>query len=250
MKRDRLNQFINVQQVKQWFLIFNVVLFAGTMLGQDTIPVVAEDDKVLDSLYREDQFYVGITFNLLWNRPDGISQSGFSGGLHVGYTRDMPINKMRNLAIGLGLGYSVNTYGQNLFIGEEEETDQTIFSSLEGIDYDTNRFTTHLIEAPLEFRWRTSVPETHKFWRIYVGLRFGYLYSFNSNFKQTDSDVQQSKIDELNRWRVGTAFTFGWNTFNFHFYYSLNPLFSSEALINEEKVGLNVVKIGLMFYIL
>ncbi|GAA3509007.1 porin family protein [Aquimarina addita] len=219
-------------------------------MAQDTIPAPSQEEKILDSLYREDQFYVGITFNLLWNRPAEISQSGFSGGLHIGYTRDMPINKRRNLAIGLGLGYSVNTYGQNLFIGEDENTGQSLFTNLEDADYDRNRFTTQLLESPLEFRWRTSIPETHKFWRIYTGLRVGYLYSFNSNFEQSDNDVQQSKIDELNRWRIGTTFTFGWNTFNFHFYYSLNPFFNSDALIEEEKVGLNVVKIGLMFYIL
>ncbi|WP_344927230.1 porin family protein [Aquimarina addita] len=232
------------------FLILNIFFFAGIILAQDTIPAPSQEEKILDSLYREDQFYVGITFNLLWNRPAEISQSGFSGGLHIGYTRDMPINKRRNLAIGLGLGYSVNTYGQNLFIGEDENTGQSLFTNLEDADYDRNRFTTQLLESPLEFRWRTSIPETHKFWRIYTGLRVGYLYSFNSNFEQSDNDVQQSKIDELNRWRIGTTFTFGWNTFNFHFYYSLNPFFNSDALIEEEKVGLNVVKIGLMFYIL
>ncbi len=242
----------NVSQMKRLFLFLSLFLLACHGFGQET----ASDDldpqkkKALDSLYREDQFYIGLTFNLLWNTPPDVGQSGFSGGFHLGYTRDMPINKRRNVAIGLGLGYSINTYGQNLFIGENEETGQSIFSSLEGIDFDRNRFTTHLVEAPLEFRWRTSVPDTHKFWRIYTGLRVGYLYYFNSNFEQPGNQVGQTKIDELNRWRVGATFTFGWNTFNFHFYYSLNPLFNNNALIGTEEVGLNVAKIGLMFYIL
>ncbi len=210
----------------------------------------SEQEVILDSLYREDQFYVGVTFNLLLNQPKNISQSGFSGGLHMGFIRDMPINKRRNVAIGLGIGYSLDVYNQNLFIGEEEGTEQTIFSSLEGVDFSTNRFTTHLVEAPLEIRWRTSVPESHKFYRVYTGLRMGYMYSFKSNFKQSDNQVRQTEIDELNRWRIGATFTFGWNTFNFHFYYSLNTLFNDEALIEEEKVGLNTAKIGLIFYIL
>jgi len=208
-------------------------------------------DKVLDFLYREDQFYAGFTFNLLLNTPSGISQSGFSGGFHLGYTRDMPINARRNRAIGLGVGYSINTYGQNLFIGQEGGTEQSVFSSLEDVDFETNRFTTHLVEAPLEFRWRTSVPDTHKFWRIYTGLRLGYLFYFKSNFEQEDIRVEQRQIDELDRFRLGATFTFGWNTFNFHFYYSLNPLFNDNARIGgSEAVGLNVAKIGLLFYIL
>ncbi len=242
----------NADQIKQWMLFVILSFVVSDAFGQE---LNADNDnlqkeKVLDSLYREDQFYVGLTFNLLWNTPSNIDQTGFSGGFHLGYTRDMPINKRRNVAIGLGLGYSINTYGQNLFIGEDEETGQSIFSSLEDVEFDRNRFTTHLVEAPLEFRWRTSVPDTHKFWRIYTGLRLGYLYYFDSNFKQPGNQVGQTKIDELDRWRVGATFTFGWNTFNFHFYYSLNPLFDSNARVGDEEVGFNAAKIGLMFYIL
>ncbi len=217
--------------------------------GQETVNDSIPEIEV-DSLYREDQFYLGVTFNLLLNRPSKISLSGFSGGLHLGFIRDMPINKRRNVAIGLGLGYSLNVYNHDLFVGEEEGTETTIFRDLEDIDFSTNRFTTHLIEAPLEFRWRTSVPQTHKFYRIYTGIRMGYMYSFVSNFKQPGNQVRQTEIDELNRWRMGATFTFGWNTFNFHFYYSLNTLFNSEALIEGQEVGLNPVRIGLMFYIL
>ncbi|WP_299432621.1 porin family protein [uncultured Aquimarina sp.] len=236
--------------MKRILLFLSLSLLTNYSFGQDVSLDDPQKEEVLDSLYREDQFYAGFTFNLLWNTPSGVGQSGFSGGLHVGYTRDMPINKRRNIAIGLGLGYSVNTYGQNLFIGEDVETGQSIFRSLNGVDFDKNKFTTHLIESPLEFRWRTSVPNTHKFWRIYTGLRVGYLYHFDSKFEQPGNQVNQIKIDELDRWRVGATFTFGWNTFNFHFYYSLNPLFNDNARIGNEAVGLNVAKIGLMFYIL
>ncbi len=218
-------------------------------LGQDT-GLESDQNKVIDSLYREDQFYVGITYNLLFNRPANINQSGFSVGVHMGFTRDMPINKRRNVAFGLGLGYSVNVYNQNLFIGEEEGTEQSVFINLDGENFDRNQFTTHLIEAPLEFRWRTSVPETHKFYRIYTGFRVGYLYHFSSNFKQSDLRIRQTKVNELNRWRFGATFTFGWNTFNFHFYYSLNSLFDDNAEIDGNTIGLNPAKVGLIFYIL
>lgn len=208
----------------------------------DTIP------SVIDSLYREDQFYVGLSFNLLTNKPSVVSQSGFSGGLHLGMVRDFPLNKQRNIAIGAGLGWSVNSYGQDLFIGEDPQG-ETIFRSLDGIDYNSNRFTTQLIELPLEFRWRTSTPLTYKFWRIYTGLRLGYVYYFRSHFYQTGNRVIQTQVPELDRFRLGTTFTFGYNTFNFQFYYSLNPLFSS-GKVEGEDIRFSALKIGLMFYIL
>ncbi|MGA9589850.1 MAG: porin family protein [Salegentibacter sp.] len=208
----------------------------------DTIP------SVIDSLYREDQFYVGFSFNLLTNKPSVVSQSGFSGGLHLGVIRDFPLNKQRNIAIGAGVGWSINSYGQNLFIGEDTQGG-SIFRSLKGVDYNSNRFTTQLVEVPLQFRWRTSSPLTYKFWRVYTGLRLGYIYYFRSHFYQTGNRVVQTKVPELDRFRLGTTFTFGYNTFNFQFYYSLNPLFSS-GKVEGEDIGLSALKIGLMFYIL
>jgi hypothetical protein len=204
----------------------------------------------IDTKYREDQFYMGLTFHLLGKMPENVSQSGFSGGLHLGFIRDMPLNERRNIALGAGLGWSVNTYGQELFIGEDEQGN-TLFRNLNDldIDYDTNRFTTQLVEAPLEFRWRSSTAESYKFWRIYTGLRLGYVYSFKSNFKQTDNQVIQTDVPEIDKFRLGTTFTFGYNTFNFHIYYSLNPMFK-DAKLNNEDVEISVFKVGLMFYIL
>ncbi len=235
--------------MKRLLISFCYCLFVFSSFGQEGEQGITINNEI-DSLYREDQFYAGVTFNLLVNKPRDVSQSGFSGGLHLGFIRDMPINKKRNFAIGLGLGYSLNIYIQDLFIGEEEGAEKSIFSSLNEVEYDSNKFSTHLIEAPLEFRWRTSTPETHKFYRIYTGVKMGYIYSFSSNFEQPNNQVKQTTVDGLNRWRIGATFTFGWNTFNFHFYYSVNTLFDETARINEEAVGLNTLKVGLMFYIL
>ncbi len=216
-------------------------------------PVVAQNSgtaSVIDSLYREDQFYVGLTFHLLHDLPGEVTQKGFSGGFHTGFIRDFPLNKRRNIALGAGLGWSINTYGQELFMGEDSNG-QTIFRDLNllDLDYDTNRFTTQLIEMPLQFRWRTSTPETYRFWRIYTGLRLGYVYHFRSNYKQGDNQVIQTDVPELERLRLGTTFTFGYNTFNFHIYYSLNPFFN-DGQVNDSSFGISTIKLGLMFYIL
>ncbi|MDT0675156.1 porin family protein [Autumnicola musiva] len=209
----------------------------------DSIPTV------VDSVYREDQFYIGFTFNLLTNKPDEISQSGFSGGFQVGFVRDFPLNEQRNISLGTGLGWAINSYGHNLFIGEDENG-ESIFRALDDdVSYDTNRFTTQAVEAPLEVRWRTSTATSYRFWRIYTGFRLGYIYHFRSNFVQEANKVNQTEVPELERFRLGATFTFGYNTFNFHFYYSLNPFFG-DATIQEEQLGISTLKMGLMFYIL
>lgn len=233
--------------MKQVFFIIVGLLMCSPAFAQeenDSVPTV------IDSLYREDQFYVGLTFHLLQDLPESVSQSGFSGGLHLGFIRDFPLNERRNIALGAGLGWSFNSYGQELFIGEDANNN-TIFRNLNtgDIEYDSNRFTTQLIEAPIEFRWRTSTPDSYKFWRVYTGLRLGYVYKFQSAFKQGDNQVTQTDVPELERFRIGTTFTFGYSTFNFHVYYSLNPFFK-DAKLGDTDIGITTFKVGLMFYIL
>lgn len=232
------------------FFIFLSAPLSAQTESEDRLKSIPDSvPSVIDSLYREDQFYVGFTFNLIGNKPESISQSGFSGGFHAGFTRDFPINKRRNIAIAAGLGWSLNSYSHNLFIGEDPNG-ETIFRDLSrDLDYSTNRFSMHLLELPLEFRWRTSTSETYKFWRIYTGLKLGYAYHFKSNFVQPDNQVIQTKVPELDRFRLGATFTFGYNTFNFHFYYSLNSLFPN-AELNGETIDVSVFRVGLMFYIL
>ncbi len=203
-----------------------------------------------DTLYREDQFYFGVTYNLLINSPRGISSRGLSGGLQGGFVRDMPINKRRNLAVAVGIGLAYDQYGQNLFIGEEP-TGETIFKVLDGtVDFDQNRLGMALVEMPVEFRWRTSTPTEYRFWRIYAGARVGYAYWYKATFRQPGNRVDQTKIPEFNPLRVSATLSFGYNTFNFFASYSLNPFFDNAYLPNGEKVEWNALKLGLMFYIL
>lgn len=216
---------------------------------------VAQEEKsgsnVIDSLYREDQIYLGLSFHILDDLPEGVSQSGFSGGIALGFIRDFPLNKRRNIAIGAGLGWSVNVYNQELFIDQVEG--QTIFRNLaeDEVVFDVNRFSTQLVELPLEFRWRTSTPQTYKFWRVYGGLRLGYMYRFKSSFRAVglENVVVRDPL-ELQRFRVGSTLSFGYGTFNFHVYYGLNSFFEDAVLEDDVSVDITPLKLGLMFYIL
>jgi len=236
--------------LKNKFLLIVLVLpFLGNSQEEEQYKIPDTVPFSIDSLYREDQFYAGFHFNLVTNRPSNISQESFSGGINLGFIRDFPLNKRRNIALGAGLGWSINTYGQNLFIGKNEDG-STNFQSLSDEDeYSRNRFTTQLIEAPIEFRWRTSTPESYKFWRIYSGVRLGYMYNFRSRYVDSEGEIIVNELPELNRFRLGATFTFGYNTFNFQFYYALNPFFK-DASVDGEKIDLSTLKIGLTFYIL
>jgi hypothetical protein len=54
---------------------------------------------------------------------------------------------------------------------------------------------------------------------------------------------------DFDKFRYGAYVSSGYNTFNVYAYYGLNPLFKS-AKINNESLDMNVMNIGVVFYIL
>jgi len=187
---------------------------------------------------------------LLNSKPDGLAQSGFSTGFHIGFIRDMPINKDRDFAIGLGIGFSLNSYNQNLSIIEENKV--IIFSILneDEINVSKNKFSTYLVEVPLEIRWRTSTASDYNFWRIYTGFKLGYMLHNSTKLKSSAGDVQLSNIDSFNKLQYGLTLGAGYGTWNFHAYYGLNSIFNDDTKLNSETIDMNVIRLGLIFYIL
>jgi len=200
--------------------------------------------------YREDQFYLSVTYNLLSAKPSNVNQSGFSTGFHFGFIRDMPINDKRDVAIGVGLGLSSNSYNQNISI--LEDNNNVVFGVIDEsvVNVSKNKFTTYLVEVPFEFRWRKSSPTNYKFLRIYPGFKLGYVFYNSTKFKSDNGDVKLSNIDEFNALQYGLTLSVGYGTWNFHAYYGLNPIFDSSTRLNGESIDMRSFKIGLMFYIL
>ena len=228
------------------FITLFIFFCSFSSLGQE----VVNTEVPIDTDYREDQFYFNVTYNFLRNVPDNVKIRGLTAGLGFGYVRDMPINERRNIALGLGLGISFNRYGQNLFIGEDQN-DNTVFRVLDdNTNYDINRLTTWTAEVPIEIRWRSSTPEKYKFWRAYAGVRVGYTYWFRSTFTQGNNKVSQTAISEFEPLSISPTFSFGFNKINFFASYTLTPFFNDAETNLREEVGFNPIKLGLIFYIL
>ncbi len=223
--------------------IFVLPVFSQEKTSTDDAPKIK-----VDSLYREDQFYFGFTLNTLQNKPVGLNQDKFSSGFSAGFLRDFPINKKRTSAIAPGLGFSYNNYNQNLKI---EESNQIITYTIIGSDtsYKTNRFSQFLVEAPIEFRWRTSTYESHKFWRIYGGFKLSYLLFDKSVYEDELRKIVVTNNKDFNKFLYGAYLSAGYNSINVYAYYGLNSLFQS-AKTNTESIDMNSFTVGIMFYIL
>jgi hypothetical protein len=230
--------------MKSIFRILLVLLSFQWCFSQDNTT------KEVDSLYKEDQFYIGITYDLLGNKTNGFSQNGFSTGFHFGFINDIPLNEKRNVAIGVGLGVSINSFNQNLLI-DKNSAGSFKYSLLDGSStYSKNRFYRNLIELPIEFRWRTSTPSEYKFWRIYTGFKLGYIITSGTKFKGEPESIKHNNISDFNKFQYGVTLSAGYNTWNLYLYYGLNPIFTKDAVLNGNSIDLNAIKVGLMFYVL
>lgn len=212
-------------------------------------PQQEKSNTVVDSLYREDQFYVGFTYNLLGKMPDGVSQNGFSSGFHLGFVRDMPINKSRTLAFGLGLGYSVNSFNQNILISKGQDGNYA-YTIIDNSEFSKNKFHQHLLEIPLEFRYRKSTSTEYKFFRLHTGFKLGYVFANSSKYKGSLNNQKYNGIADFNDFQYAFTVSIGYNTWNMYFLYTLNPIFDSNAKINGDSIDMNAIKLGLVFYIL
>lgn len=223
-----------------------VLIFGALSFSQSKDSI----STTLDDKYREDQFYASITYNLLIDNPESISQGDFSTGFHLGFIRDMPFNQKRNWSVGLGFGISSNSYNQNLLI--TENAGLTNFSIDDGTlgNVSKNKFTTYLIDVPFELRWRTSNKETYKFWRIYPGFKFSYLVYNSTKLNSELLDVKLSNSDVFNRLQYGLTLSAGYGTWNFQLYYGLNSIFEDSANLNNQPINSRALRVGLMFYIL
>ena len=234
--------------MRQLHIILLFLFSIQLTISQEDVSENNDTSSIVDNLYKEDQFYFSVSYNLLSNMPEGMSQEGFSTGFTLGYIKDIPLNSRRNFALGIGLGISTNSYNNNLKISKNNGVYNYELIDLD--DFTKNKFSTQLVELPIEFRWRTSTPEEYKFWRIYAGVKLGYIVASKSKSKGGGETIKISNLEVIEKIRYGLTLSAGFSTWNVNLYYGLNPIFDKSVKINNEKTDIRIIKIGLMFYLL
>jgi len=228
--------------MRKWLLF----VFLGAILQAVGQGEVTSDSN--DNRYYEDQFYFGLTYNFLRNKPDVVTQRNLSYGLQLGIIKDIPLNATGTMALGIGIGLGLNTYYSNLIA--TETADGISYSLGDNIlGFKRSKLETHLVEFPLEFRWRNSTLEEYRFWRLYAGVKAAYVLGARST-----SVIEGKKSGfyntDVGRFQYGLTLNMGYNTFNLHMYYALSELFRDNAVIESQALGFSPLQIGVIFYIL
>lgn len=132
------------------------------------------------------------------------------------------------LHLGYGLGFSSENYHTNLRISTDPGTGGNIYNLIpDGTDYDYNKLNLKYIFLPIEFRLQTKANENGKFWRFIIGVRGGVRVGAYSEFQDDEQTIRYGKLEDFNRFRLGTFTRIGFDWFNIYGYYGVTPLFDS-----------------------
>lgn len=204
-----------------------------------------KDSLELGSSYADDQIYASITYAQLTRQPNTITRSGFSYGVSAGFIKDLILNKSGSFSLGLGVGYGYLNVGHLLRV--EEINGSTVFGNAVGIS--DNEFSTHSVEFPLEFRWRTSSANRYDFWRIYSGVKILYNVKNTFEFTENANRVRSQNISAFNNLQYGLTLSVGYGSFNAHVFYGLTSMYDG-ATFNNQPIDTRILKYGIVFYIL
>lgn len=221
----------------------SALLFAFTLLS--CLGFAQKDSLQLGDRYSEDQLYVLISYNQLFDQPIQVKGSGFSYGLSSGYIKDITLNREGRLAIGVGIGYNYDSFNHGLKVSSTNnivafEIDNTLTS---------NQLSIHNIEFPFEIRWRDSNANKYSFWRIYGGIKVSYNMKNTFEFNDGTQSVSFENVSRFQQWQYGFTLSVGYNAFTAHIYYGLNPILRGSS-IGTNEISTRITRIGLIFYLL
>lgn len=205
-----------------------------------------KDSLRLGDKYLEDQLYFSVTYNQLFAQSEEVIGSGFSYGFNAGYIRDISLVKSGRVALGIGIGYGLDSFNHGYKI--------TTQNNIVIVDVDPNITETsglklHSLEFPIEIRWRTSNANKYKFWRVYSGFKISYNFKNTFNYTNNGALIEYSNIERFNKIQYGLTIAAGYSTFNFSLYYGLTPLLKSSTL-GKNPIDTKVLRLGMTFYIL
>ncbi len=227
------------KMTKNIFVVLACV-FVQSLLAQ-------KDSLSINPRYLEDQIYIGITYNIFSNTPDGFVQNSLSYGISGGFIKDIPFNKKRNKGMAIGLGYVFDTYSQNIAVNSGTQSLLDDYITTEN----TYNIKTNSIELPIELRWRTSTLDKYKFWRVYTGISISYLLSASVSGigdNELDGLIQDLSLEKL---QYAYSLSAGYGTWNIYLRYALSPFFKTKRASEvTNSLKMNSFKIGIMFYLL
>ena len=234
-----------------WLLVFSVL--AGTAVqgyAQDSESLVRNLVRGKGENYLDDQLFVSLTYNVMTSMPSDMKTYSFPNTLSLGYVRDIPLNRRRNVGLGAGLGFSFHHYYTNLSMTKDADGASHI-ALMESSEYKTNRFSMQTLDIPVQIRFRGSTADRYKFWRVYAGVTASWVIKDYATRNDGKLKARYYNMPYLQTWLFTANLQVGYGKFTLRADYTLNPMFRSST--TGSIPGLDDTRslsLGLLVYIL
>lgn len=222
-------------------------MISATSLAQESGRLMSSEDE----FYREDQFYIALSYDLLTEVPAVVATRGLIGGVQLGFIRDWPLTRRGNWSLGTGIGLGYDRYGQNIIAQSSQDADPTWTIEQSPSAIEANSLQITAVEFPLELRWRTSDAQTYKFWRLYAGAKWSQHLAVKTVFSGSDTSATLTDLPQVRQGIWYATLAFGYGIFNAQLQWGLSPLLRDvQDSVTGQSIGLRPIKLGIMFYIL
>lgn len=210
------------KEFKIVFVLCAVIFLTGfsPAVAQDSTDIPVEIFKLKDR--SEDKIMFGFVHSSWLNLPREVEVQVPSFGFNFYFFSDYQFGKsLVSFAWGLGLS-NHNVHSNAAFEQIEPDNYQALIPFEKTHSYETNKFSTTIVELPIEFRLITK--GKHPF-KLAVGARGGYL--IQSKWKIEDPLGKRKYFDyeNINKFRYGVSGRIGIGWFQLTGFYALSTLF-------------------------
>jgi hypothetical protein len=159
--------------------------------------------------------------------PNNLREKIFSGGVNFMLFFDHPMGTSHFSFAWGGSISSYNIHGPIDIVYTTDSASRTVqYSALtyRNASYDINRIGLKIIEAPVEFRFRTWTDYQFK---LSLGFKIGYVVQSFRKIYDSNGKVKIYDIAGINPWRYGITLRMGWEQLHLTAFYSLSEFFAS-----------------------
>jgi len=241
--------------MQKLILTFALLLFGVLAVGaqeetdavkkQEGINTVKKPAQTVNTISR-DRVIFELNYTDWYDQPEPLKTEWYNRGMNLFFLWDIPLGTSDDprfaFAPGIGLSYH-NVYNNARIEQYRDNTDslaltvfgQTYFDYIpENIEVRNNKVGMTYFEVPLELRYRSKADKFGFQWKVAVGMRVGYVIHSNAKYKGEIVDefntsirvkTKDLSLDNVNKYRFGPSFRFGYGNVSLVGYMSLNTLF-------------------------
>lgn len=232
---------------------------AGTTVAQAQIATTANDTekKSTETVKKNvskpsrDHFLIQLSHDRWTNVPDSIGMKDLGRGLGLYLMYDFPIKKT-NFSFGAGLGVRwSNIYFSNERMNLTTRTGSIYFEDTDNAIYKGQKYTTTIIEAPLELRYFANKENRNRGFKFVIGAKVGYSGIGGAHFKERESIASKYVTHKTvtkrynQQWRLTPTARIGWGNISAFVEYTPMNIFSAGAGPEVRPLSMGIVISGL-----